>query len=118
MCFADDVQMGTWKLNEAKSKLAPGVPKNRPPRRTSPPDQVRTRADRIIARAQSAGGKVALFAHGHILRVLAVRWIGLRVQDGQHFLLSTGTVSVLAYYEDAPAIGLWNASPDLVSQGR
>jgi len=78
------------------------------------PDQVRIRADRIIARAQSAGGKVALFAHGHILRVLAVRWIGLRVLDGQHFLLNTGTVSVLAYYEDARAIGLWNASPDLL----
>jgi probable phosphoglycerate mutase len=79
------------------------------------PQQVGIRVERIIARARSVGGKVALFAHGHVLRVLAVRWIGLRVEEGQHFLLNTGTVSVLAYYQDAPAIGLWNASPDLLS---
>ena len=54
--------------------------------------------DRVIARARAAGGDVALFAHGHVLRVLAARWIGLPAGDGQHFLLDTGTLNVLAYY--------------------
>ena len=72
------------------------------------PEQVGARADRVIARVRSADGNVALFAHGHILRVLAARWIGLPTRAGQHFLLGTGTLSVLSYYYDIPAIKIWN----------
>ena len=81
------------------------------------PEQVGIRVDRVIARARSAGGKVALFAHGHVLRVVAARWIGLSVGDGQHFLLNTAAVSVLSYYRGSPAIGLWNVWPELLSRG-
>jgi broad specificity phosphatase PhoE len=72
------------------------------------PAQVGARVDRVIARARAAAGDVALFAHGHVLRVLAARWLGLPAGGGQHFLLDTGTLSVLADYHDAPAVKVWN----------
>jgi probable phosphoglycerate mutase len=72
------------------------------------PAQVGARADRVIARARVADGDVALFAHGHVLRVLAARWIGLSAGSGQHFLLDTGTLCVLGYYRDIPAVKVWN----------
>jgi len=72
------------------------------------PEQVGLRVDRVIARARSASGNVALFAHGHVLRVLGARWIGLPPQSGQHLLLDTGTLCVLSYYRQTPAIQLWN----------
>jgi broad specificity phosphatase PhoE len=48
--------------------------------------------DRVIARSRAVDGDIALFAHGHVLRVLAARWIGLPAGGGQHFLLDTGTL--------------------------
>jgi broad specificity phosphatase PhoE len=72
------------------------------------PEQVGARADRVIARARTAGGDVALFAHGNVLRVLVARWIGLPAGSGQHFLLDTGTLCVLGYYRDVPAVRVWN----------
>jgi broad specificity phosphatase PhoE len=72
------------------------------------PEQVGARADRVIGRARAAKGDVALFAHGHVLRVLAARWIGLPAGAGQHFLLDTGTLCILGYYRDIPAIKVWN----------
>ncbi|MDW6021013.1 histidine phosphatase family protein [Mesorhizobium sp. BAC0120] len=70
--------------------------------------QVGARVDRILARARAADGDVALFAHGHVLRVLGARWLGLPPHAGQHFLLDTGTVSVLAHYHEIPAVRIWN----------
>ena len=75
------------------------------------PQQVGARVDRVLARARSVQGDVALFAHGHLLRVLAARWLGLPVADGRHFLLDTGTLSVLSHYDAAAAIERWNISP-------
>jgi broad specificity phosphatase PhoE len=72
------------------------------------PAQVGVRADQVIARARAAGGDVVLFAHGHVLRVLAARWIGLPPSAGQHFLLDTGTLCVLGYYQEIPAVRIWN----------
>jgi broad specificity phosphatase PhoE len=72
------------------------------------PEQVGARVDRVIARARAVEGEVALFAHGHVLRVLAARWIGLPAGDGQHFLLDTGTLCVLGYYREIPAVKVWN----------
>jgi broad specificity phosphatase PhoE len=74
------------------------------------PEQVAARADRVIARARAAAGDVALFSHGHFLRVFAARWIGLSARGGQHFLLDTGTLCVLGYYRDIPAVRRWNES--------
>ena len=72
------------------------------------PEQVGMRVDRVISRARAANGNVALFAHGHVLRVLAARWIGLPAEGGQHFLLDTGTICVLSYYRSVPAVRVWN----------
>jgi probable phosphoglycerate mutase len=72
------------------------------------PDQVGARVDRVIARSRAVEGDVALFAHGHVLRVHAARWLGLPAGAGQHFLLDTGTLSVLGYYRDIPAVRIWN----------
>jgi len=73
------------------------------------PAQIGARVDRVLARVRSAPGDVALFAHGHVLRVLVARWIGLAPGAGEHFLLDTGTLNVLAHYRDSPAVKLWNA---------
>jgi beta-phosphoglucomutase family hydrolase len=62
----------------------------------------------VIARSRAVGGDVALFAHGHVLRVLAARWIGLPASGGEHFLLDTGTLCVLGYYREVPAVRIWN----------
>ncbi len=71
--------------------------------------QVGARVDRVIRRVREAAGNVALFAHGHILRVFAARWIGLPPEGGCHFVLDTSTVSVLGTYRSVPAIRRWNA---------
>lgn len=73
------------------------------------PEQVGIRVDRVIAQARAVGsGDVALFAHGHVLRVFAARWLGLPAGAGQHFLLDTGTLSVLSDYGGIPAVRIWN----------
>jgi broad specificity phosphatase PhoE len=73
------------------------------------PEQVGTRADRVITRSRAVAGDILLFAHGHVLRVLVARWIGLPAGGGQHFLLDTGTLCVLSYYQQTPAVRIWNA---------
>jgi broad specificity phosphatase PhoE len=74
------------------------------------PEQVAARVDRVIVRTRAIDGDTVLFAHGHVLRVLAARWIGLTALGGQHFMLRTGAVSVLGFYREIPAIRVWNAS--------
>jgi broad specificity phosphatase PhoE len=73
------------------------------------PAQVSMRADRLVVRVRSVEGDVALFAHGHLFRTLAARWLGLPAAAGSHFLLDTGTLNVLSYYRDVPAVKRWNA---------
>jgi broad specificity phosphatase PhoE len=74
------------------------------------PQQVAARADQIIDKLRRAEGNAALFAHGHILRVLAARWIGLPASCGERFLLDTATLSILGYYYETPALRMWNAA--------
>lgn len=73
------------------------------------PEQVASRAERIISKMQETERHVALFAHGHIFRVLAARWINLPASHGERFLLDTATLSVLGYYYQTPAVKIWNA---------
>lgn len=73
------------------------------------PEQIAQRVDRVIQEVREHGGRVALFAHGHVLRVLAACWIGLPPSAGAHFLLDTSTLSILSYYRGLPAIRCWNA---------
>lgn len=72
------------------------------------PEHVGARVDRVIVRSRAMEGDIALFAHGHVLRVFVARWIGLPPGGGQHFLLNTGTLCVLGYYGKIPAVGTWN----------
>jgi broad specificity phosphatase PhoE len=71
-------------------------------------EQVGARADRVIARALAAPGEVALFGHGHLLRILAARWVGLEPSGGRWLALSTASVSVLGYERETRVIRLWN----------
>lgn len=70
--------------------------------------QVAARADALIARASSSHGDVALFGHGHILRILAARWLGLPPDAARFFSLSTATVSILGFERETRVITRWN----------
>jgi probable phosphoglycerate mutase len=71
-------------------------------------EQVAARADRVIERARTADGDVALFAHGHILRVLTARWCQLHPVEGRRFVLETGTLSQLGWEHEYPGVLRWN----------
>jgi probable phosphoglycerate mutase len=72
--------------------------------------EVAARADRVVARVRAghAGGDSLVFAHGHLLRVLAARWLGLAPESGGLFALDTGTISVLGWERAAPVVQTWN----------
>jgi probable phosphoglycerate mutase len=96
-------------------------------------EQVGVRADGVIARALSAAGgptsqnrdmghphadgvvNVALFAHAHILRILAARWVGLEARGGELFALDTGSVSVLGWERETRVIQRWNRGFEVTS---
>lgn len=75
-------------------------------------DSVGARADRVIGRIRARGGTVAIVAHREILRILAVRWIGLAAIEGRRLLLATASLSVLGYDHDLtePVMHAWNAA--------
>jgi broad specificity phosphatase PhoE len=69
---------------------------------------VAARVDRVIAETQTVTGSVALFAHGHVLRILAARWIGLAPEGGALLALSTASVSELGTEHDNQVVWTWN----------
>ena len=73
-------------------------------------DQVAARANRVIARAAAKGGSVALFAHAHILRILAACWIESPPVMGSRLALGTGSVSTLGFEHQIRVISMWNRS--------
>jgi broad specificity phosphatase PhoE len=73
-------------------------------------EQVAARAQLVIDRGLASGGPVALFAHGHVLRILTATWLGLPPSAGRLFALATATISVLGYERDQPVISRWNQS--------
>ena len=84
--------------------------------RDGPPDgetagEVGARADRVVAELRQLDGDVAVFSHGHFLRVLTARWLGLDPRDGRLFALETGTICVLGYERETAVIRLWNETP-------
>jgi broad specificity phosphatase PhoE len=75
------------------------------------PNQVTTRADRVVSRVRAVQGDVLIFTSGHFIRVLAARWLGLEpTQNSRYFMLSTASLSALGYEQDLsrPVIRLWN----------
>lgn len=82
------------------------------------PGDVTQRVNRVIEMVRKVEGNVALFAHGHVLRVLAARWLRLPPGDGRCFDLDTASFNVLGYYHSSPALLCWNAPLDLESDIR
>jgi probable phosphoglycerate mutase len=73
-----------------------------------PLSEAGARADRVIARAEAAGGDVALFAHGHILRIVGARWLDLPPDAAAGLALSTASLCILGFERERRVIWLWN----------
>jgi probable phosphoglycerate mutase len=107
-----------WDYGEYEGRTTPDIQKDAPgwtiwtadPPGGETTAQVAARTDRVIARALECAGDTALFAHGHILRVLAARWLGMEPRGGRYFALSTGSISVLGWERDSRVITTWNAT--------
>lgn len=79
-------------------------------------EQVAARVDRVIESVRSGDGDVVAFAHGHVLRVLAARWLGCPPEYGRMFALATAAVCVLGYERENPVVVLWNDSAHATQQ--
>ena len=66
--------------------------------------EVAVRASAVLTRARATGGNVALFSHGHLLRVLLATWLGLPPEDGRLFALATASITILGYEHETPVI--------------
>jgi broad specificity phosphatase PhoE len=73
-------------------------------------DQISARADRVVSRVRALNGNALLFSSGHLLRVLAARWLGLEPAAGKYFVLGTASLSALGYEHDIsqPVVRWWN----------
>jgi broad specificity phosphatase PhoE len=76
------------------------------------PEQVGARADRVVARLRGAEGDAVVFSHGHFLRVLAARWLGLAPSAGHSFYIGTAGVGVLGDERLNPVVVAWNFSAE------
>jgi broad specificity phosphatase PhoE len=74
------------------------------------PEQVAARAERVIAEVRGVDGDVLIFGHGHLLRVLTARWLGLGPVEGRLFALDPATTSILGYERETPVIRSWNVN--------
>jgi len=72
-------------------------------------EQVGARLDHVVARVRDVDGDVLVFGHGHALRALAARWLGLPVSEGRLLRLDTATVSVLGHEREDPVVLRWNS---------
>jgi broad specificity phosphatase PhoE len=72
------------------------------------PQDVAARADRALARLRAADGEAVAFAHGHILRVLTARWLGMEASAGARFALAAAGIGVLGYERETEVISRWN----------
>ena len=71
--------------------------------------EVGRRADRVVARLRAAPGDALVFAHAHVLRVLAMRWVGLPASDGMRITLDPARLSVLGYEREVAVLREWNS---------
>ncbi len=111
-----DPNLAEWWYGSYEGRTSAQIEEERPnwtiwdqgPRDGETIDQVAARAEAVIARALAAGGDVALFAHGHVLRILTARWLEMPPGAARRFALETGSVSVLGYERDTRVIASWN----------
>jgi probable phosphoglycerate mutase len=111
-----DGNLREWDYGDYEGRTTPEIRRQRPgwnvfndgcPGGESP-EQVGARADQIVLRARGVDGDVVAFSHGHLLRVLAARWVGLPPQAGAHLALATASVSVLGWEREVPVISSWD----------
>ena len=114
-----DPNLCEWDYGDYEGRTTPDIQKERPGWslwRDGVPDgetirQVAARAEAVLARAVAADGDTALFAHGHILRILTACWLQLDPRCGSLFALSTASVSTLGYERETRVISCWNLLP-------
>ena len=112
-----DDQLAEWDYGEYEGRTRIQIQEERPDWSIwedgalggESPKQVTERVDGVIERIRATEGRVLVFAHGHILRALAARWLTQPVQLGAHLELVTGRVSVLGHDRGTPTLELWNA---------
>jgi broad specificity phosphatase PhoE len=112
----DDPDLQEWDYGDLEGRLTPEIAEEYPGwsiwRGPWPGgetlDEVGVRADRVLARLAGRDGDALIVAHGHLLRVLAARWLGLPPSSGGRFALGTATVSVLGRDREAPVLATWN----------
>jgi probable phosphoglycerate mutase len=108
--------LGEWDYGEYEGRTTPEIREDRPGWTLwtkgvpggETAAEVGARADRVIAELRSVDGDCAVFAHGHLLRVLTARWLGLEPSAGALFALDPATISVLGYERETPVIRSWN----------
>jgi broad specificity phosphatase PhoE len=108
-----------WDYGAYEGLTTPQIQKEAPawtiwtmtPRDGETAGQVAARADRVIGRSAATGGDVILFGHGHMLRVLGARWLGLDPTAGRFLALSPGSLSVLGHERETRVLKMWNTEP-------
>lgn len=107
-----------WDYGEYEGRTAPEIRAERPDWSVwedgvpggETLEELGGRADRVVARLRQLEGDVALVAHGHVLRVLAARWMGLEPAAGRLLVLSTAHLGRLGHEHGTPALTLWNST--------
>jgi probable phosphoglycerate mutase len=115
-----DQDLCEWNYGDYEGRSTPEIQKDRPGWdlwkdgviNGETVEQVAARAQRVILRALASNGDSALFAHGHILRILTACWLQLAPNAGQLFALDTATLSTLGWEHDTRVIRHWNRSSD------
>lgn len=111
-----DANLCEWNYGDYEGRTSAQIHQERPdwnlwrdgPLHGETVEQVGARAEAVLARVASMQGDVALFAHGHLLRILTARWLGLAPDCGRLFALATATVSTLGFEHETHVISQWN----------
>ena len=122
--FGDRVEvtddLREWDYGADEGRTTPEIRAERPgwtiwrdgPKEGETARHVAARVDRVIARVRAGKGNALAFAHGHVLRALTARWLGLPVRDGRLFELGTATISVLGWEREQRVIERWNVGEE------
>lgn len=128
--FGDDAQLSNdlmeWDYGDYEGRRTVDIQKERPGWslwRDGVPngetlDQVSLRAERVLRQASAIDGDIAVFSHGHLLRVLNALWLGLSPTAGRLFKLGTGAISVVGFEHDQHVVERWNDSHHLADLNR
>jgi broad specificity phosphatase PhoE len=112
-------ELREWDYGSYEGRTTPDIRRERPGwllwRDGAPGGEdaaaVAARVDRVVSELRAAPGDVAIFAHGHVLRVLGARWCDLAAEAGGRLALGTGSISLLGWEREVPVIVRWNTDP-------